>query len=238
MGSSKFLSTLKKAATTAADILTTKGDLLTRSASALGRLGIGSDGQILEADSTQSLGMKWATAGGGGNLELLKTYTLASGTAATTGTSLNPDSTLSPDDYSKFILVMTGKHSGANELRMTINGITSTYQNNGYENANTTSAETNVKEVNGSSYKICSGSNISAEYFEAIVDIYINSMSSYKSGWTSEYQNNGNLVHFRSWGSNQGSSNSIVNLSSVVVTVNTGTWATGTRMYLYGVKTA
>jgi len=236
MGSSKFLSTLKKAATTAADILTTKGDLLTRSASALGRLGIGSDGQILQADSTQALGMKWATAGGGGNLELLKTYTLTSGTAATTGTSLNPDSTLSPDNYSKFILVMSGKHSGANELRMTINGITSTYQNNGYENANSTAAETNVKEVNGSSYKICSSANIGAEPFEAIVEIYINSLSAYKSGWTSEYQNTGNLVHFRSWGSNN--STSIVNLSAVVVTVNTGTWATGTRMYLYGVKTA
>ena len=66
MGSGgKFLSTLKKAAEVAGDVLTTKGDLLTRSASALGRLGIGSNNQILTADSTQPLGMKWAAAAAG-----------------------------------------------------------------------------------------------------------------------------------------------------------------------------
>ena len=179
----------------------------------------------------------WATAGGG-ILELLKTYTLASGTASTTGTSLNPDSTLSADDYSKFIVVITGKHSASQDLRMTINGITTKYQNNGYENANTTNAETNVKEVNGGSVQINRGANIGAEYFSAEVEIYINSLSSYKSGWYVKYNNHGNLVHFRGFGSNQGPSNSIVNLSSLVVTTSTSTWATGTKMYLYGVKTA
>ena len=64
MGSSNFLSTLKKAATVAGDVLTTKGDILSRSASALGRLGVGSNGQVLQADSTQTLGIKWATASG------------------------------------------------------------------------------------------------------------------------------------------------------------------------------
>ncbi len=181
----------------------------------------------------------WATiSAGGGILELLKTYTLASGTASTTGTSLNPDSTLSPDDYSKFILIITGKHSAAQDLRMTINGITSTYQNNGYENANTTAAETNVKEVNAASVQINRGANIGAQPFSAEVEIYINSLSSYKSGWNVKYNSHGNLVYFRGWGSNQGVSNSIVNLSSLVVTTSTSTWQTGTKMYLYGVKTA
>ena len=64
MGSSKFLSTLKKAATTASDILTTKGDILSRSSSALGRLGIGTNNQVLTADSAQALGLKWATPSG------------------------------------------------------------------------------------------------------------------------------------------------------------------------------
>lgn len=45
---------------------TTKGDLLAATASAtIARLGIGSDTQVLTADSTQTTGMKWATAGGG-----------------------------------------------------------------------------------------------------------------------------------------------------------------------------
>jgi hypothetical protein len=42
------------------DPTTTKGDLLVRSVSALTRLGVGADGQVLTADSTQAGGVKWA----------------------------------------------------------------------------------------------------------------------------------------------------------------------------------
>jgi hypothetical protein len=49
-----------------ADPTTTKADLLVRSASAVARLGIGTDGQVLTADSTQTLGVRWATPSGGG----------------------------------------------------------------------------------------------------------------------------------------------------------------------------
>lgn len=45
--------------------LTTKGDIFARSSSAIGRLGVGSDGQVLTADSAQSLGVKWATPSSG-----------------------------------------------------------------------------------------------------------------------------------------------------------------------------
>lgn len=45
--------------------LTTKGDLLTATAAALARLGVGSDTQVLTADSTQALGIKWATPASG-----------------------------------------------------------------------------------------------------------------------------------------------------------------------------
>jgi len=47
-------------------LLTTKGDLYAATASAtLSRLGVGSDGQVLTADSAQATGLKWAAAGGG-----------------------------------------------------------------------------------------------------------------------------------------------------------------------------
>tara|TARA_R110000824_G_scaffold25339_1_gene88313 strand:+ start:100 stop:642 length:543 start_codon:yes stop_codon:yes gene_type:complete len=55
-----FLSTLKKQATVAGDVLNSKGDLLTRSSSALVRLAVGSNGKVLTASSSESSGLEWA----------------------------------------------------------------------------------------------------------------------------------------------------------------------------------
>lgn len=44
-----------------ASTLTTKGDLLTRTTATLQRLPIGSNGQVLTADSTSTVGVSWAT---------------------------------------------------------------------------------------------------------------------------------------------------------------------------------
>lgn len=45
------------------DPTTTKGDILARSSSALARLAVGPDGQVLTTDSTQASGVKWAPPG-------------------------------------------------------------------------------------------------------------------------------------------------------------------------------
>jgi hypothetical protein len=48
--------------TISSSVLTTKGDLIVASAAGTaGRVGVGSNNQVLMADSTQSLGIKWAT---------------------------------------------------------------------------------------------------------------------------------------------------------------------------------
>lgn len=60
------------------DPTTTKGDLITRSASAVARLPVGSNGQVVTADSTQTLGIKWATPSNGGDITLLSQTILSS----------------------------------------------------------------------------------------------------------------------------------------------------------------
>ncbi len=47
-----------------AGILTTKGDIILFNGSAIVRLGVGSNGQVLTADSAQSAGVKWADQSG------------------------------------------------------------------------------------------------------------------------------------------------------------------------------
>lgn len=72
-----------------------KGDLLIFNGTNLSKIGVGSDGQHLEADSVQSAGVKWATPSGGGSSEesLLHAYDALGGLAlATTPTVVTLDS--------------------------------------------------------------------------------------------------------------------------------------------------
>jgi hypothetical protein len=59
-------------------LVTTKGDLVVATASATpARLGVGANGQVLTADSTQTTGVKWATVSGGGGGDMLAANNLS-----------------------------------------------------------------------------------------------------------------------------------------------------------------
>lgn len=77
-----------------------KGDLIAGTgADAFSRLAVGTNGQVLTADSTTATGLKWASAGGGGGLTLLSTTTLS--TTTTTISSIS-------GSYTNLILVIRG----------------------------------------------------------------------------------------------------------------------------------
>ena len=52
-------------------LVTTKGDLIVRDSSAPARLGVGTNGFVLTADSAQTLGVKWAAAASGADIDPL-----------------------------------------------------------------------------------------------------------------------------------------------------------------------
>lgn len=55
--------------------VTTKGDLYVATASAtVARVGVGSNGQVLTADSAETAGVKWATPSGGGGSSIVHTH--------------------------------------------------------------------------------------------------------------------------------------------------------------------
>jgi len=89
-----------------ADAITTKGDLLIGTAAdTFSRLGVGTDGHVLTADSTQSTGMKWAAASG----KVVQIVSVVYGTQAYSQSSTHADTgltaSITPTSSSNKVLV-------------------------------------------------------------------------------------------------------------------------------------
>lgn len=87
--------------------LTTKGDLFGFD-TADARIPIGTDGHILTADSTQSLGLKWAAPAGGGKVLQVVAATYSTTQTTTSGTYADSSltATITPSSASSKVLVM------------------------------------------------------------------------------------------------------------------------------------
>ena len=89
------------------DLLTTKGDTHGYSTTNA-RIPIGSDNDVLTADSTEALGLKWAAPAGGGSMSFVETFTL-SGNSQFFDCELNSDFVYA--DFNSLILQGTLKAS-------------------------------------------------------------------------------------------------------------------------------
>jgi hypothetical protein len=95
-------------------LLTTKGDIIVATGNAtLVRQGVGSDGQVLTADSTQADGVKWATPAAGGKvLQVVQaTYSTTVGVASTTRTDSGLSASITPSSASSKILVIVSQQT-------------------------------------------------------------------------------------------------------------------------------
>jgi hypothetical protein len=87
--------------------LTTKGDLYTYSTTDA-RLGVGTNGQVLTADSTAATGLKWATAGGGGKVlqVVYSSYATEVTIASTSLTTTQLTGSITPSSASSKVLIL------------------------------------------------------------------------------------------------------------------------------------
>jgi hypothetical protein len=130
--------------------LTTKGDVLTRSSSALARLGVGSNDQVLTADSSTSTGLKWATPAAGKSFTLLN----AGGTALS-GSTTTVSGISGQDQLLVLVLSASTDSNSRPQIEIQLNSSATLHttaevaweQGSAYNVANLTSNENNVIRI-------------------------------------------------------------------------------------------
>ena len=201
--------------------LTTKGDLFTFSTTDA-RLPVGTDGFTLVADSGESVGMRWATPSG--------SLTLISTTAMTSGSAITLSSI--PTTYNSLYFTITSWRASAGaSIRLTFNGAASA---NDYANV---PADQSALNFAGSFLQLTGSQDSAAtnSFVRGNLPNYSDTTSWKILESTAITNNDGTPTEVRGYYGKIGATDQTAAITSLVFTLNTGTFAAGT-LNLYGVK--
>ena len=212
-----------------ANIVDAKGDLIAATAAdTVSRLGVGTNGQVLTADSTAGTGLAWATPVSGGGMTLLSTTSLSG--ASTTVSSIS-------GSY-KNLQIVIRDFAVASDFNLLIEFNSDATAAN-YMQYVLRAAAPNLSGLyadNGTVGMDISGYAIRANQtdYVAVIDIYdYASSSSYKVATSSTTGQNTTPVKFVCF--NQTGYWSTTAISSLKFKTTVGTWSAGTVL-IYGVN--
>ena len=195
-----------------------KGDLIAGTgADAFSRLAVGTNGQVLTADSTAATGIKWATASGGGGMT-----SIASGTLSGSSVSI----TSIPQTYVHLQLIVRDFYSSAGAFALQYNSRGAAYVTGRITNTNAS----NVSVASTSSWQTSLVAKTSAFDQQIVINLFNYTTTSRVGGNWTYIQNDSTAAESAIIAS--GYNEAITSLQILPVS---GTWSGGTYT-LYGVK--
>ena len=216
-------------------IVDAKGDLIAATANDTpARLGVGTNGQVLTADSTAATGLVWATPAGGGGMT-----TLASGSFSTSTNTLTLSS-ISGSYKDLFLVVRGWKPTSGQESRpfvrfnnISTNNYSSQYQTNSFSAAQYQTGQSAIG-VNDTNQNFRAGTENNASYFGLYIQDYANAITNKFCEIGLVYYNQAQVW---TWGTIDSRFETTSAISRIDITTNNGTnFGSEATYILYGVN--